>query len=442
MPLYLKESIMLRLQFALLTLSLFQFISPGVSQTETNRSIDLPTVLQLAGADNLHIKEFELRHQLALAEYSKSKEWVFPTLSAGVATHYLNGAAMNTEGPISSDVQRDNLSAGIGASAEWNFGEGIFQKQAAQQRAEATAHQIKAQKNQIILSAVDAYYDLLIQQVKQGVFEKMISESERMTQQIEVQVDAGLRYKSEQLLAQANYNHLKVTSLQAKAAMLKASAKLRSILNLTESVELIASDTALAPIKMVDDFSTIDITTTFQNRSEYFGFQGAITALQTEKKRVTKGLAFPTLRIGIYDAAFGKISTPLFNTFEINAGLIWDIPLGKWIQKGDRQIYDARVVILENQIAQFENQVSHEIQAARSQINTADEQMILANEALDFASQALQQGLQRQQLGTIRPFEVFQSQEFYMQAQMDYIEAVTNHNKAQYSLYVALGNDL
>lgn len=50
--------------------------------------------------------------------------------------------------------------------------------------------------------------------------------------------------------------------------------------------------------------------------------------------------------------------------------------------------------------------------------------------------------IQRQQLGTAMPFEVFQAQEIYLRARLDYLKAIASYNNSQYSLYVALGNNL
>jgi outer membrane protein TolC len=69
-------------------------------------------------------------------------------------------------------------------------------------------------------------------------------------------------------------------------------------------------------------------------------------------------------------------------------------------------------------------------------------QLKLAEEGARFAEQALEQSTERQKLGTAQPFEVFQAQETYVRAMLSYLDVVNNYNKAQYSLYVALGNDL
>lgn len=91
---------------------------------------------------------------------------------------------------------------------------------------------------------------------------------------------------------------------------------------------------------------------------------------------------------------------------------------------------------------QFQNQAYEEVAQSRAQLITTQEQLELAEEAQSLAREAVQQSMQRQQLGTAQPFEIFQAQEFYLKARLDYLKAVADYNKAQYSLYVAMGNNL
>ncbi|MDF1550483.1 MAG: TolC family protein, partial [Bacteroidales bacterium] len=91
---------------------------------------------------------------------------------------------------------------------------------------------------------------------------------------------------------------------------------------------------------------------------------------------------------------------------------------------------------------QFEVQINEEIANAKSDLQLSKEQIETAKEALDFTTIALQQSIERQKIGTALPFEVFQAQQFFLQAQLDYLQAVSDYNKAQYALYVAAGNNL
>jgi len=71
--------------------------------------IDLESVLRLCGADNLTIEEYRNKSELAQAEFVKTKEWWLPVLYGGATTYNLSGSAINTDGRIFTDVNRNNL---------------------------------------------------------------------------------------------------------------------------------------------------------------------------------------------------------------------------------------------------------------------------------------------------------------------------------------------
>jgi len=57
-------------------------------------------------------------------------------------------------------------------------------------------------------------------------------------------------------------------------------------------------------------------------------------------------------------------------------------------------------------------------------------------------SQALNQSIARQKLGTAKPYEVLQTQQYYLQSQMDYFNALGDFVKAQFQLKIARGERL
>lgn len=413
------------------------------AKAQQHYAVNLETVLKLAGADNLTIKEYELKYQQSLAEQSKAKEWWLPSIYFGSSTHYLNGAAMNTNGDISTDVQRNSFWGGLGIAMEWDFSKGIYSTLAAKQKAEAMKYQSLAERNQAILKIIFVYYDLLDEQFKYAALQQLVSQSDTLTKQIKIQVDAGLRYQSEYLLAQSNYNHLKILLIQTKTEWEKKSAELSNLLNLESTVLLAGTETSIIPLKLsVTAHDTSSQKTVFEKRPEYLSFQSNLFSIQTQRKTATTGLLLPKFRLGTDNALFGKISSPYYNTYQLNASLVWTLPLGRFIYNGDIKQFDVKILIQQNEMEQFKNQVQEELSKATAQMQSTEEQMKISDESLKLSAEALQQSMERQKLGTAKPFEVFQAQQFFLQAQTDYLQSVTEYNKAQYSLFVAMGNNL
>jgi outer membrane protein TolC len=399
-------------------------------------AVNLESVLKLSGANNLTIKEYQLKYQQALANNNKAKEWWFPNIYAGLTTHYLNGAAMNTDGKIFTDLSRNNIWAGLGIGAEIDFGKGIYQLLAAKQRVQAANYFSIAERNKTILNAVQTYFDLQTEQLKYAFLNVLVNQSDTLAQQIKVQVGAGLRYQSEYLLAQSNFNHLKITMLQAKVEWKKKSALLVNLLNLANNINLISADTLLIPLSF--SIQPID-TTGFEKRPEYLGMNAELKSYRTSKKMTTEGLLLPKLRLNLDNGAFGAYSNTLYNTNQVNVSLLWSLPLGRLSYKGDLKQWNNKIALQQNKVAQFKNQYQEEVSISTAQLDIANDQMNISKEALQLTAEALNQSMARQQLGTVKPFEVFQAQQFYLQANVDYLQAVDEYNKAQYFLKFAKG---
>ncbi len=403
--------------------------------------INLETVLKLAGANNLTIQEYQLKYQQALADESKAKEWWLPNLYAGYTTHYLNGAAMNTDGKIFTNVDRNNFWGGLGVGAEIDFNKGKYALLATKQKAEAVNYQSTAEKNKAILEAVQTYFDLQAEQLKYFFLKQLVNQSDTISQQIKIKMDAGLIYQSDYLMAQSNYNHLKISMLQARNDWQQKSASLASLLNL-ENIVLLSSDTSLIQIELTKQPNDTTYKNDFTKRPEFSQLNLEMQSFQTLRKTANEGLLLPKLRVGTDNGAFGAYSGPVQNTYQLNVALLWNLPLGRLTYKGDLKQWDSKIQLQQNKLEQFKNKYHEEIETATAQIQTAKEQVSIAKEALQSVAEALNQSIERQKLGTAKAFEVFQAQQFYLQAQLDYIDAVVAYNKVQYALYVAVGNNL
>ncbi|HTA27913.1 MAG TPA: TolC family protein [Bacteroidia bacterium] len=419
----------------------------GLSQQEVQGSkkipVNLTTILKLAGANNLTIKQYELQYDLSLAQIDKAKEWFLPIISVGPTMHYLSGAVMQTNGSILNDATQKELWLGGGIVGTLDFKNGIYTVMAKKQQSVAVKFENQAQRNNIILEAISDYYDLMVAQFNYSQLFNLLSQSDTLTQQIKVQVDAGIRYQSEYLLAQSNYNHIYFELSDAEVQMRKKSDALLSILNIDTNALLISSDTGIAPIAIIKGSADTGLTTQYiQNRPEYKSMQAELNSVQAEKKSTTVGLLMPKLEVATPDAMLGTFGEPYYNSYRLDAGLLWDIPIGRILYKGDLKIYNAEINMEQNNMQKFGNIVHQQIADARAQIELSLEQIRFSKKSLEQSNKALTQSIERERIGTVLPFEVFQTEQFYVQAENDYLKAVSDYNKAQYQLYVAMGNNL
>lgn len=418
--------------------------------------INLEKVLELGGANNLTIKKLELKKQLAKNNLTKSKEWWLPEIYAGVKTHNLRGSVMNGNGNFFLDVNRNNLWAGLGLDASWDFSSGIYQNKVAAFKTKAIGYKTETERNKSILLIVDTYYDFVTAQLGFQAYQLLANQSDSISAQLQIQVESGLAYQSELLLAKSNTNHLKVEMLNKKIEYRKASAQLVKLLNLDPTLKLVGVDTLMVPLIDFSNESELNFESAYENRSELKEADALIEGLEMEKKTATTGLLFPELRLNTYASGFGSMSgnvspmdrlsypqtNQVYPTSALNVSLMWKVPLGSLIYAGDVKQHRSRIQIQEMSREQTKASINEEILSTTSTIETTSEQMKIASEGSELAKEALSQCIHRQKMGTVRPFEILQAQEVFIKSKLDYFKSISEFNKAQFQLKVAKGESL
>jgi outer membrane protein TolC len=426
--------------FACLVL-LFATLS-GVAQ-ENVKPINLEIAMQVGGANNLTIKEYRLQQDVAIADHTKAKEWWLPDLYAGVVLHKLGGAALNSDGFFFTDVSRQSFWGGAGLQGSWDFGTGIYTAKAEDLKAQASVYETAAERNKTLLVIIESYYDFLAAQLSYKSYLQLAAQGDTIVKQLNVQVGAGLRYASDLLLARSNQSHLLIEMMNAEMEYKKKSALLVRLLNLPADVRLFSVDSILKPLSLtLPEPALAGSSAVFEARPEFKAADLTLQSMQQLKRTTTAGLWLPELQVGAYTSVFGDVFSPLYPTSAFNASLQWNIPLGRLTYGGSLKQFDAKIALQEIHIEQFKAVVTQEVTIARQTMGMAQLQMTIAQEGSEFAGTALSQGIQRQQLGTVVPFELLQAQEIYIQSRLDYLAAVATYNKAQYQLLVAMGTSL
>ena len=300
-----------------------------------------------------------------------------------------------------------------------------------------------------------AYYELMTAQLNYNAYQNLVIQSDKIAQQMQIQLEAGLLYESELLLAKSNKNHLQIAMYSAKKAYNNATATLKKLLNIEQNIKLVSTDVALLPLDFTSELET-ETDSVYLNRPEIKANELQLKAIETERKKYTTGLLLPELSVGTYGSYFGRINgnvapmfpnqypetKQLYPTVALNVSLMWKIPLGALTYQGDKKIFDSKIRLNKIKAEQFKAQISEEIANAISDLKIGKEQIETAKESLDFTTSALSQSIDRKKIGTAKPFEVFQAQQFFLQAQLDYLKAVSDFNKAQFALKVAKSDTL
>lgn len=417
------------------------FTSMGMtSYAQETIPINASMVLKLAHAGSLTVKQYELQYKQALADEVRAGEWWMPVLKGGISAHYLNGAALNTDGRLYTHIAQNSSGAGIGFLAEIDLNKGRYEYLASIQRSKASRFSSDAQRNQFILKAIQTYYDLQAAQYNFRLLSELSEQAALLTRELKIQADAGLRYQSEYLLASTSEQQFRMQALQSENEASRLSAALVNMLSLGTGKRLVSSDTLLLAVRLSSDLSLEKSSDSgYMDRPEFKGLQASLQGFQSERKISASGSLLPKIIIGTDDGLFGHFSNPTFNTYQLNAGLVWTLPLGRLFKHGELQQQDTRIATAKNGLELFRQQYETETLDARSQIRITAEIMKLSAGASAMAKEALSQSLGRQQIGTAKAFEVIQAEQVYFQVKLDQAQAITTYNKEQYAFLVALG---
>jgi len=431
---------MMRYLFLFVCTLVSLYLQADAQNQQANISLGLPQILQMARQNSPVILAYQHQIEQAEARYVQAKNWFLPNLYAGTQMHHLRGTAMNSDGHFFTQVNRRNFWGGIGMSLDWDLAKGIFDSKEKRWELEGQKEQVKALINQELLKIVSVYLDLQAAEASHHALALLVEQSKQVLSQIEQQVQAGAEYKSALLLAQSNHRHLLLRSKRMEWKILQQQMQLAKLLGMeqSESGQLLPEKLTTVQLALLPR----DTKELYIARGEFQFHQKRMEALQTAQQRLTRGLLLPRLQFQAEDAAFGDVFSPLYQTYQFNVSLIWEIPISRLFGRPELQLAKANTQLEQAQLLQTKLSLQKEIREALAMIDNARTQLALSEEGVNLAREALEQSIARQKLRTARPFEVFQAQEYYLRAELEHIDALVFFNLAQYKTYVSVGNDL
>jgi outer membrane protein TolC len=121
-------------------------------------TIDLPTTLKLAGANNLDVQIAREKVTEARAASDSARAKFFPWIAPSVVVrrHEENIQAVN--GPI-IDADKQSLAAGIALNAEINLGETYYQNLVAKQLVKSSEAALAGRQRDAVYRAAIGYFD-------------------------------------------------------------------------------------------------------------------------------------------------------------------------------------------------------------------------------------------------------------------------------------------
>ena len=427
------------------------------------RPIDLNTALRLAGAENPELNLARARVVEAAALRIFAAAQILPTLNAGTNYDSHTGTLQQSNGNILS-VNRSSVYVGAGANAvaastvnipgvvlAGNIAEGVFaylvSRQLVVQREAATV----AIRNQVFLRVALAYSELVR---AEGVRAVSLQARDEAREVARLTADYAATGEGRQADADRAATELALREgqvLSAEGSILVASAELCRATNLDPSVRLHPTDNYVVPMPIVPDPQPLcELIALAMLRRPELAERRAVIQQALLSLQGSKVLPFsPTILVGFSAGGLGggsNLVRPVFGSLgartDFDAVAYWTI---RNLGVGNLaliKIADAQLKVTKYQEIAVLNQVRAEVAAAYARTH-ARYARIGTTEAAVRASLAgfrADYDLIRQRgARTVLPIELLNNFRLLNDSRREYLDAIVDYNRAQFELYVALG---
>ena len=442
------------------------FTSIPTLLTKDRRPIDLPSALQLGGAQNPQILlarervvEADALRQLAAAQF-------LPSLNAGTSFDQHNGVLQQSSGNILK-VNRDSLYLGLGASAVgagtvnipglvWsgNVSNVIYANLVSRQVVRQRDFASQAIRNDILLRVANGYLELLRGEERRAITLKNRSEAVEVARITANYAKTGQGRQADADRAATELEQRNNDVLEAENSLATASARLSQLLSLNPAEGLQPTDGWAVPCPIVPDPIPLPelVAIAVTQRPELKERQAAIRAalLQLQASKV---LPFsPNVILGYSNGGFGGGS---------NLATEATPPQPRFSSLSDRQDFDAVVYwslqnlgvgnialirLSQSNLRQDElrgidvlDRVRAEVVIAYGRTHIRSEQIDVAAHAIEASQRSFEQDLVRIRSGQGLPIEVLDSMRLLGRSRLAYLDAIIEYNRAHFELYVALG---
>ena len=437
---------------------------PDTILRENELPIDLDTALRLAGSQNPELMAARERVTEAVALRQLAAAQALPNLNAGANYNLHHGPLQQSDGNILK-VNRDALYVGMGANAigggsptipglnyNLNVGAAWFTLLQSRQNVTRAAAAARTSENDTLLRTALAYTDLLRATGRRAIAVQNRSDAAELARITAAYARAGQGRKADADRAAVELRLRDAELVQSEAMMLSASARLCQILNLDPSTRLRPIDGWVVPASIVPDptplqdligIALLQRPELAERRAE---IQQAMLALSSAKL-----LPFsPNVILGFSAGGFGGGSNraeergePRFGRFggrtDFDAVVFWtaqNLGVGNLAQ-----IRGAGSVARQAGFRELDtlNRVRAEVAESQARAAARFLQIDSTSRAVDASRDAFTEDMVRIRGRQGLPIEAVDSMRLLGRSRYEYLDAIIDYNRAQFQLYVALG---
>jgi outer membrane protein TolC len=406
--------------------------------------VDLPTVLRLANAQNLDIQIAREKLNEAKANHTSAVSQFFPWLSPGISYRRHDNLIQAVNGEF-INVHKQSYAPGVTLAAQVDIGDAIYKNLAAKQQVNLAEHAFAAQRQETALASAQNYFALLFAQAAVGVANEAIRISTNHEAQVGQAVEAGLIFKGDELRVRTQAERNRLTLRQAIEQKRIAAARLAQTLHLDPAVELVATDSDLAPLTIFDVKSSLGslIAQAIADRPDRKQSAASIASARATKDGAVFGPLIPTLGAQAFVGGLGGDSSAGSSKFgeqeDYFVGVSWRIGPGGLFDVGRTRAAESRLKTVELSGEKLDDEISRQVVDAFVRVQSLRDQIDSAKRVLTTAEEGLRLAQLRKEFAVGIVLENIQAEQDLTRARFDYLKAVADFNSAQYVLSRAVG---
>ena len=415
----------------ILSILISQVTSAQETGSESSEIWTLEDCLQYALENNITIKDAALNYKQAAVDYSKAKSSRLPNLFGTASETFSNGSSID---PITSDFVTDQIySTNVGLNSTMTLFQGNqINNQIAQNELllNQSVFLEEETKNNIILSILENYLQILYAKEAVTIAENNVAASEKEVERAKARLDAGTIALSDYTEAQSQTATNKYAVITAKNTYQQYIIALKQLLELDpiQEIEIETLDTDISYTMLELDKMAI--------YNKALGILPEINASKigvevTEKGLdIAKGAYLPTLSlVSSLGSGYTSVNDNNFSDqFDVNfnqrVGLSLNIPIFNRNQT-KAAVESAQINIEKAQInqQQTEKTVYKKVETAYQNAISAQEQLVAAEASQIAAEQSYNLAQKKYELGALSTTDLVISQNTYTNAQQNYLQA-------------------
>ncbi|PNW28283.1 TolC family protein [Formosa algae] len=439
-----------------IVLQILCFFSVLVASGQTNDSINTPKIWSLedcinyAIANNITVKDADLVKNIAEVDYDKTKSSRLPNLFGSASESFSNG---NTVDPITSDYVTDQIySTNLGISSAMTLYQGSqISNQIKQSKllVDQNSFLVEEAKNDIIISILENYLQLLYSKEGITIAENNLIASETEVARAKARLEAGSIALNDYTEAQSQAATNKYAVITAKNDYQQYIIALKQLLELTPEdtleVEVIDDNIQLINLEM----DKMNIYHKALNILPEMSASDLDIAINEKELDVAKGAYLPTLSlVGSVGSGYTSISNIDFTrqldiNFNQSIGLSLSVPIfNRNITKSAVKTAELNIERSQIQKQSTEKEIYKKVETAYQNALSAQEQIIAAEASQEAALQSYNLAKIKYELGELSTTDLIINQNTYTAAQQNYIQAKYLNILYHQLLQFYQGNDI